>query len=105
MFVSRRRRSGNRYTFAVILMILGIMYIMGRISPQKEVEFPVMLQYNGYSYQYTETFKGSPFMFKRVRPSTAEGFLILARRGVEADQEIYIYEGNLRYRRYEALKE
>ncbi len=86
-------------------MILGIIYIMGRLSPQKEAVMPVKLQYNGYSYQYTETFKSSPFMFKRSKPASADGFLILTRRGTEPDQEIYIYEGNLRYRQYKVLKE
>lgn len=86
-------------------MILGIIYIMGRLSPQKEAVMPIQLQYNDRSYHYTETFKGSPFMFKRSKPASAEGFLILTRRGTEPDQEVYIYEGNLRYRRYKVQKE
>lgn len=102
MFASGRKGigSGNKYVFIVIIMILGIVYIMGRISPDKEVVFPVNIQYDGRSYQYAETFKGSPFMFKRSRPASAEGFFILSRRGIKASEEIYIYEGHFKYRRY-----
>lgn len=105
MFLFKKRRSGNKTIFIVILMIFGIIYIMGRISPQKEAVMPIQIHYNSHSYQYTETFKGSPFMFKRSKPASADGFLILTRRGTEADQEVYIYEGNLRYRQYKVLKE
>lgn len=104
MFTSRKRGSGNKYTFIVILMIFGIAYIMGRISPQKEAVFPDIIQYNTLSYQYTETVKASPFMFKRSKPAGREGFLILARRGIKASEEIYIYEGHLKYRRYVVVK-
>jgi len=105
MFLFKRRKSGNKITFIVILMIFGIVYIMGRISPQKEAVMPDLIQYNGLRYQYTETLRSSPFMFRRSKPSSADGFLILARRGTSADEEIYIYEGNLRYRRYKVLEE
>jgi hypothetical protein len=81
-------------------MILGIVYIMGSISPKKEVVYPDSVRYDGRSYQYTETSKGSPFLFKRSKPASAEGFFILSRRGIEASEEIYIYEGNFKYRRY-----
>ncbi len=92
--------SGNKYVFIVIIMILGIVYIMGELSPDKEVVFPESIRYDGRSYQYTGTFKGSPLMFKRSRPASAEGFLALSRRGTKASEEIYIYEGHFKYRRY-----
>jgi hypothetical protein len=73
---------------------------MGYISPDKEIVYPDSIQYGSSEYQYMETVKGSPFMFVRSKPSGKVGHLLLARRGISNSEEIYIYEGNSRYRRY-----
>lgn len=104
MFTFRKRSGGNKYTFIVILMILGMVYIFGRISPEKEVAYPDLVHYGSLKYNYVETVKGSPFMFTRSRPAGKEGYLLLSRRGISTSEEIYIYEGNLRYRRYVAVE-
>lgn len=100
MFTSRKRGGGNKYTFLSILMILVALYVFRLVSPQQEAAVPDIIQYNGLRYQYMETVKGSPIMFVKSKPAGKEGYLILARRGIKTSEEIYIYEGHLKYRRY-----
>ncbi len=100
MFTLRKKGSGNRYTLISILMILVVIYVFRLVSPAKEVSYPDIIEHGGNSYQYAETIKSNPFMFTRKKTGEAAGYLILARRGVDVSEEIYIYEGFLRYRRY-----
>jgi hypothetical protein len=105
MFTFRRKRSGNRYTFVSIVLILIIVYLFRMMSPHKEVEYSDIVQYNNIRYVYMETIKSSPFIFVRKRPVSDEGYIILARRGISIQEELYIYEGSQQYRRYVVLKE
>lgn len=105
MFTFRGKRSGNRYTLASILLILIIVYVFRMVSPHKEVVYSEIIQYNNARYIYTETIKSSPLMFVRKRPVSEEGYIILARRGIRIQEELYIYEGFRKYRRYVVLKE
>lgn len=105
MFTSRKWGGGNRYTLISILIILVIVYVFKLASPQKEVAYPDIIQYNGFRYLYVGTDGGSPLMFTRSKPAGREGYLILARRGISTSEAIYIYEGYLKYRRYVILKE
>jgi hypothetical protein len=105
MFTFRRKRSGNRYTFVSIVLILIIVYLFRMMSPHKEVEYSDIVQYNNIRYVYMETIKSSPFIFVRKRPVSDEGYIILARRGISIQEELYIYEGPQQYRRYVVLKE
>jgi len=105
MFLSSRKGSGNKFTFISIIMIIAVIYIFRLISPQEETEYPDTMHYNNVKYEYVETVKGSPFMFVRKKPVSEEGFIILSRRGTDTQEEIYVYEGFRKYRRYEALRE
>ena len=105
MFASRKGFGGNKYTFISILMILVIVYAFRLISPQKEAAYPDIIQYGDLRYQYIETVKGSPVMFVKRRPTGKEEYIILARRGKKTTDELYIYEGYLKYRRYVVFKE
>lgn len=101
----RRGPSGSRFTFTSIVLIVIAIYVFRLVSPQGESTYPDIIQYDGMRYAYMETVKSWPFMFSRKRPVSEEGYIVLARRGVNVLEEAYIYEGNLRYRRYAVLKE
>lgn len=101
----RRQAGGGRFTFISIVLIVIAIYVFRLVSPQGETAYPDTIQYAGVRYVYTETMKGSPFMYTRKRPVSDEGFIILARRGVDISEAVYIYEGYMRYRRYVVLKE
>ena len=105
MFVFKKKRSGNKYTFISIVLILVAVYVFRLVSPHKEAVYSDIIQYNNIRYVYMETVKSSPFMFVRKRPTSEEGYIILARRGISIQEEAYIYEGYLKYRRYVVLKE
>ncbi len=105
MFIFNKKRSGNKYTFISIVLILVVIYVFRLVSPHKEVVYSDIIQYNNIRYVYMETIKSSPFMFVRKRPTSEEGYIILARRGISLQEEVYIYEGYLKYRRYVVLKE
>lgn len=106
MFGKRKKNaSGSKFTFISIILIVAAIYIFRLVSPQSEAAYPDIIQYDGLRYVYAETVKSSPFMFVRKRPVSEEGYIVLARRGVEATEEVYIYEGYMRYRRYTVLKE
>lgn len=105
MFKLIKKSSSSRLTFISIVMILVVIYIFRLVSPQKEAAYPEIIQYDNLRYVYVETVKRSPVMFSRKRPASEEGYMILARRGISSLEEVYIYEGHLKYRRYEVLKE
>ena len=105
MFTFGKKRGGNRYTFVSIILILIVFYVFRMVSPQKEVVYSDIVQYNNIRYVYMETIKSAPFMFTRKRPVGEEGYIILARRGISIQEELYVYEGNLKYRRYVVLRE
>ena len=105
MFIFKKRRSGNKYTFISIIMILAIIYVFKLASPQKETVYPDIIQYDNLRYKYVETVKSSPVMFARKKSVSEEGYMILARSGISTLEEVYIYGGYLKYRRYEVLKE
>lgn len=86
-------------------MILAVIYIFRLVSPQKESIYPDIIQFDNLRYVYAETVKSSPIMFVRKRPVSSEGYIILAHKGISVLEEVYIYEGYLRYRRYVILKE
>lgn len=101
----RRSGGGNKATFISILLILCILFVFSRVAPGKDAAYPDVIGYNGRYYQYEETVKGYPFMYYRSRPAGREGWLILARRGVSKDEEVFIYEGSFKYRRYSVMME
>ena len=101
----RRRAGGSRLTFISIVLIVIAVYVFRLVSPQDEVAYPDTIQYAGVRYIYTETVKGSPFMYTRKKPASDEGFIVLARRGVDISETIYIYAGDMRYRRYVVMEE
>lgn len=103
MFIFRGNRKGNKFTFISIIMILVVMYAVKLVLPQKEIEYSDTIRYDNQRYVYVETIKSSPFMFVRKRPGSEEGYIILARRGISAEKEVYIYEGYRKYRRYMVL--
>lgn len=105
MFTLKRKRSGNKYTFITIVLILIILYVFRMISPQKEAVYSDIVQYNNIRYVYMETIESAPLMFTRNRTANETGYIILARRGISIQEELYIYEGYLKYRRYVVLKE
>lgn len=105
MFSTMRKGGGNKFTFISIIMIIAVVYVFRLVSPQKEVSYPDTIQYDGLEYVYVETLKSSSIMFARKKSSSEEGFIILARRGTDALEEVYIYEGARRYRRYKAMKD
>jgi hypothetical protein len=105
MFRMRNKGSGNKFIFISIIMIIAAVYVFRLVSPQKEAEYPDTMHYNNVKYEYAETVNGSPFMFVRKRPVSEEGYIILSRRGTDIQEEIYVYEGFRKYRRYEALRE
>ncbi|MGI6585663.1 MAG: hypothetical protein GX301_13205 [Gracilibacteraceae bacterium] len=105
MFLSGRKGSGNKFTFISIVMIIAVVYFFKLISPQKEAEYPDTIHYDNHKYYYVETVKGYPIMFVRKKTVSEEGYIILARRGIDITEEAYIYEGYRKYRRYRALKE
>lgn len=86
-------------------MILIVVFTFRLTAPRKEKVYPDVLRYNGLEYQYSEAIKSWPFMYARKKPASEEGFVVLARRGTDLREEIYIYEGNMIYRRYTVLKE
>ncbi|MHB1393566.1 MAG: hypothetical protein ACYCYE_10945 [Clostridia bacterium] len=101
----KKKRSGNIATFISIVLILVAFYVFRLVSPQKGIVYSDIIQYNNIRYVYVETIKSSPFMFARKRPVSEDGYIILARRGISIKEEVYIYEGYMKYRRYEILKE
>lgn len=101
----RRRAGGGRITFVSIILIVIAIYVFRLVSPQGEAAYPDTIQYAGVRYIYTETVKGSPIMYTRKKPVSDEGFIVLARRDVDINEAVYIYEGYMRYRRYVVLKE
>jgi len=103
VFIFKGKRRGNKFTFISIIMILVVIYVVKLASPQREVVYPDNIRYDNQKYVYAETVKGSPTTFIRKRPGSEEGYIILARRGVSAEKEVYIYEGYRRYRRYVVL--
>lgn len=103
VFIFRGKRKGNKFTFISIIMILVVMYAVKLASPQKEAAYPDSIRYDNLRYVYIETVKSSPVMFVRKRPASEEGYIILARRGISVSEEIYIYEGYRKYRRYVVL--
>jgi hypothetical protein len=108
MFIFRKRKGrtgGGKYTFISIILIVIAVYVFRMVSPQVETEYPVTIHYDGQRYSYSETIKSWPFAYARKRPVCEEGYIVLARRGVSVQEEVYIYEGNSRYRRYVAVKE
>ena len=105
MFIIRNKGSGNKFTFISIIMIIAVICVFRLVSPQKETEYPDIMHYNNVKDEYEETVKGYPFMFVRKKPVSEEGFIILTRRGTDTQEEIYVYEGFRKYRRYEALRE
>lgn len=109
MFRTRRRNrktgGGNKLVFISILLVLCILFVYNRAVPGKDAGYPDIIGYNGRYYQYEETVKGSPFMYYRSRSAGKEGWLILARRGVSKDKEVFIYEGSFKYRRYSVMVE
>ena len=105
MFRLRKKGGGNKLTFVSIIMILAVIYIIRLIAPQQEAEFPEIIRYDNLRYVYAETVKSSPAMFSREIPASEEGYIVLARRGINTEEEIYIYEGYRKYRRYVILKE
>lgn len=105
MFLYGRKGGGNKFTFISIIMIIAVIYVFRLVSPQKETEYPDTMHYNNVKYEYVETVKSSPFMFVRKKPVSEEGYIILARRGIDIKEEVYIYEGFRKYRRYKVLKE
>ena len=108
MFMFKKRgqsSSGSRFTFISIILIIIAVYVFRMVSPESETAYPDIIQYAGVRYVYTETVKGSPFMYTRKRPVSDEGFIILARRGMDINEAVYIYEGYMKYRRYAVLKE
>lgn len=105
MFTMRKKGGGNKFTFISIIMIIAVVYIYRLALPQKEVSYPYAIRYDNLGYVYVETIKSLPVMFVRKRPASEEGFVILARRGTSVLEEVYIYEGSMKYRRYEVLKE
>lgn len=105
MYRLRKNSSGNRITFISIILIFVVLYIVRLVSPQEDGAFPEIIQYNDHRYVYAETVKSSPTMFARKRPGSEEGYMVLARRGISTEEEIYIYEGYRKYRRYVILKE
>ena len=105
MFIMRNKGSGNKFIFISIIMIIAAVYVFRLAPPQKAAEYPDIMHYNDVKYEYVETVKGYPFLFMRKRPVSEEGFIILSRRGIDTQEEIYIYEGSRKYRRYKALRE
>jgi len=105
MFSMTRRGGGNKFTFISIIMIIAVVYVFRLVSPQKEISYPGTLRYDNIRYEYAETIKSWPMMFARKKPTGEEGFIILTRRGTSALEEVYIYEGSSRYRRYKSIKE
>ncbi|MDD3705087.1 MAG: hypothetical protein PHC45_03355 [Clostridiaceae bacterium] len=105
MFIYGRKGGGNKFTFISIIMIIAVIYVFRLISPQKETEYPNTMHYDNVKYEYVETVKSSPFMFVRKKPVSEEGYIILARRGIDIQEEVYVYEGFRKYRRYKVLKE
>jgi hypothetical protein len=105
LFVFKRKRSGNKSTLISIIIILAVIYAMRLVSPHKEAAYPDIIHYDGLSYIYSETVRTFPLMFTRKRPVSEEGFIILARRGISTADEVYIFEGFRKYRRYVVLKE
>lgn len=103
MFTFGRGRSGGRYTFISIIIILAVLYAYRYTMPQKAVEYPELIHYQGSTYQYSESIRNSPVLFKRLRGLGDEGHIVLARRSRTnsgALSELYIYEGFMRYRKY-----
>jgi hypothetical protein len=105
MFRFNKKKSGNRYTLISIILILIAVYVFRLISPQREISYSEIIQYDNARYVYVETVKSYPFMFIRKRPVSQEGYIILSRRGISYEEEVYIYTGYMKYRRYEVLKE
>lgn len=105
MFRLKKKGGGNKFTFISIVMILAAIYVLRLVSPQKETTYPDIIRYNDLRYKYVETVKSSPLMYARKKPACAEGYIVLARRGTSVLEEVYIYEGSMKYRRYEVLKE
>lgn len=105
MFTMRKKGGGNKFTLISIIMIIAVVYIYRLALPQKELSYPDITRYDNRGYVYIETIKSMPVMFTRKRPVSEEGFIILARRGTSALEEVYIYEGSMKYRRYVILKE
>ena len=105
MFRYNKKKSGNKSTFISIILILIAVYVFRMITPQKEIAYSDIIQYDNLRYVYVETVKSSPLMFIRKRPVSQEGYIILSRRGISYQEEVYIYKGYLKYRRYEVLKE
>lgn len=97
-----KKGGGNRYIFISILLILIILYVYKIIAPQSTGEYPELINYDSKSYTYVETVKGLPITFIRQKKTSKEGYLILGRRGVSTADEVYIYEGYRKYRRYKA---
>ncbi|MGE5629796.1 MAG: hypothetical protein ACM3TR_01725, partial [Caulobacteraceae bacterium] len=69
------KRSGGRYTFASILIVLVVLYGFKFTLSQKHVEYPDRIHYNGASYQYEETVRKSPTGFVRKKGVCDEGFI------------------------------
>lgn len=105
MFLSRKKGNGNIFTLISIIMIIAVIYMFRPTLPQTQADFPDTVTYNNLRYKYIETLKSSPIMFVRKKPISDEGFIVLARRGISAGEEIYIYEGSKKYRHYKVLKE
>lgn len=103
MFIFKRSKGGNRYTLMSIVIILLMLYAFKMVSPQKNIEYPSSIHFQGYRYEYADTVKKTPLQFTRRRPASEEGFIVLTLRKESKEavpEEAYLYQGFFQYRRY-----
>lgn len=97
------KRSGSKYTFLSIVLILAVVYFMRFAGVSKAADYPQEVFYKDYKYQYSQTINDFSYKFVRKYGISYKGYVLLLRRGENWDtapSKVYIFAGWRKYREY-----
>lgn len=97
------KRSGSRYTFFSIVLIILMLYVFRLSFKPAEVQYPQYVEYGGNKYEYSQTVRQTSFQFVRKYGISYEGNVLLLKRGErnkDVPEKVYIFLGWRQYREY-----
>lgn len=99
------KKGGNRYTIISIIIIILMLYVFKiALGRGGEVNYPQIVYYGDYKYQYSQTIREASFRFVRKYDMSYEGYNLLLKRGEKRETipgKVYIFVGWRKYREYE----
>lgn len=102
------KKGGSKYTI-ISIFIIGLMVIMLRATaPERSEEYPEIVFYNSYEYNYVKTISDNPLSYIRKKEMSYEGYILLLKRKNKKDNppnEVFIYTGFRKYRKYVNIRE